>query len=108
MTDNSVDKTLYHDEEGVDGAEMPGGGPHGADLNAPRSRDRIVTSSGAAPTGGTPVGGASDRVIPSKAVRDAATNDNLGRGALERPAGTDTENDARYSRHGGDPRPLDR
>lgn len=108
MTDNPVDKTLYHAESGVDGAEMPGGGPQGADLNAPRARDRVTTSSGTAPTGGTPVGGASDRVIPGKAVRDAATNDNVGRGALEPDVETETENDARYSHHGGDPRPLDR
>src|SRR5437763_403055 len=103
--ENPVDKTLYQDNQGVDGKEMPGGGPHGAGVGAPRSRDRVITSSGEAPTGGTPVGGASDRVIPGKAVRDMATNDNVGPGALEL---ADTEEDDGYSGDGGDPRSFDR
>src|SRR5205823_3201920 len=64
---DTIDRTLYHDESGVDGDEMPGGGPQGHEAGKPRSPDRIITSSGEAPTGGTPVGGASDRVIPGKA-----------------------------------------
>ncbi len=108
MSDNSVDKTLYREQTGADGREMPGGGPHGADAHEPRSRDRVVTSSGTAPTGGTPVGGASDRVIPSKAVRDAATNDNVGVGALGRPDPGHSEEHGRHPDHGGDPGPLDR
>ena len=100
---DTIDRTLYHDEEGVDGCEMPGGGPKGHEIGKPRSPDRIITSSGEAPTGGTPVGGASDRVIPGKAVRDAATASNLGPGALDVP--TEDRND-RHSADRGDPRPV--
>ncbi|MFN3653666.1 MAG: hypothetical protein ACK47B_29150 [Armatimonadota bacterium] len=47
--------------------------PEGGNLYHPREPDRIMTSSGEAPTGGIPVGGASDRVIPDRAVREAAS-----------------------------------
>jgi hypothetical protein len=101
---DTVDRTLYREEEGVDGKAMPGGGPEGQDLHEPRSRDRVVTSSGTAPTGVPPVGGASDRVIPSRETRERATNANVGAGALDPAAGTAHD---RPAADGGDPGPLD-
>lgn len=44
---------------------------------------RHVTSSGIAPTGGVPVGSASDRKQPDTWARSHATNANLGPGALD-------------------------
>ena len=102
---DTISRTLYHDEEGVEGKEIPGGGPEGHEIGKPRSPDRITTSSGEAPTGGTPVGGASDRVIPGKAVRDASSASNLGPGALDMPH--EDQHD-RHPAHRGDPRPIDR
>src|SRR5688572_22748660 len=40
----------------------------GGDVTEPRHKDQIITSSGTAPTGGIPVGGATDRVIPDRSI----------------------------------------
>jgi hypothetical protein len=73
-----MEETAARDDQqqGVTGDEMPGGGPEGGDAGEPRAPDRIVTSSGEAPTGGTPVGGAADRSIPSKHVREHSSRTN--------------------------------
>jgi hypothetical protein len=59
------------EEESIGG--MPTELLHGTPPYVPRGEDRIV-SSGIAPTGGVPVGGATDRVQPDRTIPRTAEN----------------------------------
>ena len=60
------------DREGIGG--MPQEVLEGGDVTEPRHKDQIITSSGIAPTGGIPVGGATDRIIPDRSIPMGRTN----------------------------------
>ena len=67
-------EVLIDDDENVSdeiGYHPAPGNPGGRIANA-----RVITSSGEAPTGGTTVGGAADRVIPDRWIREHSTATN--------------------------------
>jgi hypothetical protein len=68
---------ITEEEDGPLTIDTPGGNPSRADLNEPRSRDKVITSSGTAPTGGVPAG-STDRVIPDRSRWTSRTNDQTG------------------------------